>query len=874
VVLEPLPVPYPVCEGDVDPFNEQFNASLLSPTTIRVLMEYFGDDYVPQSDYTDDSAITKKSIVTFVDSNTATAVGSIAGNHVFSSKDMTLDTSISDFFSRPVRISSFTWLESAPEGTISLITPWRAWAQNQYVANKLNNYSWFRGDLKIKIQLTASPFYYGMMKIVSQPLQFFTPSTIVADSGTRYFIPTSTRPHLTIVPGQTSSYEMTIPFIWPANWLNVQSSTEFRDLGQIEYIIWSRLRSANGVSGAGISIVTYCWVDNIELSGASVGYAAQSDEYGDGPISKPASAIASAAGALVDIPIIGPFATATQIGARAVSSIARIFGFTNVPVIADTQPVRNEQFPKLASADIGYPIEKFTTDPKCELSVDPRIVGLPSGEDELTILSLVKRESWLTKATWTTSSSVDTILFQTRVNPIMYDIQAVAAPAASKLYMTPMAYVSNCFDHWRGTIIFRFHIVASKYHKGRLLVAFDPSGYASQNIGSSTATSGVVHTAIIDIGETQDVEFHVPFQQATQFLTLRPGLTSANVNWSTSSTANWNYDALYDNGFLVVRVLNLLTAPELTSTVDIQVYVRAGEDLELANPTEIDPTKSLSYYAQQSEEFTEDSEGDPFPLGPTGTPDDRQYLVHYGERILSMRQLLRRYDLHTMEIFNPSVAAGSLSTLRKKVFKMPMSPGYCDFGYGLAKGLVTTATSYPYNWCAMTLLAYLSPAFLVYRGSTNWTFNLNSQTKVMGTFRAVRDNIGATGTYASIAVDVSTVGTTSLGSSFSKVITTRPSGRAGSSLINANTQSGLNVQLPNMSPFKFCSTHTAYANFGQTKDASLLDSLIVEADWGNSVTANEAQQVYTYVAAGTDFNLHYFLNVPTFYVYSGIPLAA
>lgn len=873
MVLESLPVPYPVCEGDVDTFNKNFISPPLSPATIKVLIDCFGDDYIPQSETSDDGSVVKKSIVTFVDGSTATPVGSVAGNHVFSSKDMTVDTSISEFFSRPVRVDTFTWNESDTEGIKNAIFPWKLWAQNQFVRLKLNNYSWFRGDLKVKIQLTASPFYYGMLKVISQPLQSFTPSTILIDSATKYFIPSSTRPHITIIPGQASSYEMTIPFIWPANWVNAQSGTDFGDLGLLEYVIWSQLRSANGVSAAGISVVTYCWVENIELSGASVGYAAQSDEYGDGPISKPASAVAAAAGALVDVPIIGPFATATQIGARAVSSIARIFGFTNVPVISDTQPMRNEQFPKLASADIGYPIEKFTTDPKCELSVDPRITGLPSGEDELTVLSLVTRESWLTKATWTTSDLVDKLLFQTRVNPIMYDIESGTAPAASKLYMTPMAFVSNCFDHWRGTIIFRFHIVASKYHKGRLLISFDPSGYASQNIGTTLATSGVVHTAIIDIGETHDVEFHVPFQQATQFLALRPYLTSANKNWTTSSTANWNYDGLHDNGFLAMRVLNVLTAPVLTSTVDVQIFVRAGDDFELANPTEIDPSKTLSYYVQQSEEFTETPEADSLPLAPTSSPDDRQYLVHYGERVLSLRQLLRRYDLHTMEVFNPSLTAGSLSTLKKKVFKMPMSPGYCAAGYGLAKGLVATTTNYNYNWCSMTLLAYLAPAFVAYRGSTNWTFNFGSQTKVMNSIRAYRDNIGATGTNATISVDTNTVGTTSLGSAFAKVITTRPSGRAGSALINGNTQSGMNVQLPNMSPFKFCSTHTYYANVGQTKDASLLDSLIVEADWGNTVSSAESQQLYTYVSAGTDFNLYYFLNVPTFYVYSGIPVA-
>nr|ULF99938.1 MAG: hypothetical protein 2 [Marnaviridae sp.] len=845
----------------------------LSPSTLKVLEDFCKDPYTPQSELipnSGNSSMTKENIVTFVDNDTAAPVGASAGNHAFSCKDMTVDTSISEFLSRPVRISSFTWLESDTIGVKVINTPWHLWATNPFVLLKLNNYSWFRGDLKLKIQLTASPFYYGMMKVVSQPLHNFTPTTIISDTGTRYLIPASTRPHITLIPGEASSYEMTIPFIWPTNWLNIQSATAFQDLGRLRYTIWSQLQSANGVTSSGISVVTYAWIENLELSGASVGYAAQSDEYGDGPISKPASAIAEAAGALIDVPIIGPFATATQIGAKAVSSIARLFGYTNVPVIADTQPVRNEQFPKLASADIGYPVEKLTTDPKCELSVDPRIVGLPSGEDELIISSLCKRESWLVRSTWSTSQAVDTLLFQSRVNPMMFDVEPALGVAASKLYFTPMAFVSNCFDHWRGSIIFRFQVVASKYHQGRLLINFDPSGYTSQNIGNTVATSGVVHTAIIDIGQTQDVEFHVPFQQAAQFLTVRPGIGTADKNWTTSTANNWNYNSLYDNGYLSVRILNALTAPIATSTVDVHVFVRAGDDIEFANPTEVDVDHRLSLYAQQSEEFNEDVVAKPLVLAPTMTPDDQQYLVHYGERIVSLRQLLRRYNLHTIEGAVPNLTANTVSTLVKKVFKMPMSPGYCNFGYNLANGIDVPGSTFNYNWCNFTLLSYLSPAFLCYRGSTSWSFNFNSQTKLMGHIRTYRDNQGLVGSNASCSTVTSTVGSVSR---LAKIAVGRPAGLAGSSLINANTQSGMNVQIPNMSPYKFCSTHTAYANVGQVFDGSILDSLVLESDWSTTTNSAETSLLYTYVAVGTDFNLHYFLNVPTFYVYSGIPAA-
>lgn len=817
-----------------------------------------------QSEEDSGATIEKHGLVSFVTASEAPSVGLGAGNHVFSASDQTLDTDIEGWFRRPVRINEFTWSEADVAGFKTSITPWSLWMNNAFVKTKLNNYSWIRGDLKIKVQVTASPFYYGMLQMSYIPIPTFSPSTIVNDAALRYLIPMSQRPHIVIEPGKSDSYEMTLPFFLQKNWMNVQSLSEAVNMGTINSHIYSSLKSANGAVGIGISVVTYAWMENIELSGASVGLSMQSDEYGEGCVSRPASQVASAASYFESIPIIGPFATATRIGAGAISAIASMFGFTNVPVIEDTRPVRNTTFPQLASAEIAHTVEKLTLDPKNELSVDPRIVGMPSGQDEMMISRIAQHESYLTTIPWTSAEGVDAMKFWTRVNPYLYDSDGAAQ---AKLYLTPMAYAAKVFDHWRGNIIFRFHIIASKYHKGKVLINFDPTGYSAQNIGNTVSTSNVVHTTIIDIGETQDVEFEVPYQQAAQFLALRTVVTAADKGWAVNTVVPGVYpvDNFYDNGFLTMRVLNTLTAPEAITSVDILVYVRAGAHVEFANPCEVDTSHTLSFYAPQSETYPDNTNPDSTMLAPTRGPIDDQYSVHFGENIRSFRQLLRRYELVQTERIGALLGANTTSVIRKRFYKMPISPGYCSVG-GSTANLIVGVGNAPYNYATMTLLSYLAQSFVCYRGSVNWTYNLYGATTVYQTARVAKDNL--TGLVASTGITTYSLVTASQAAAH---VNQRLAGRAGSSMINSSTQSGLNVQCPMYTAFKFQSTSCFNANQGQIYDGSVLDCFVLEIDANQNSGLNVTTNIHSYCSIGTDFGLHFFLNVPTFYVYSTVP---
>jgi len=577
-----------------------------------------------------------KETVQFLDEQKGLEVGYNLGYDGISAYDETEQIGLTKFLSRPVRIASFTWNESDAVGTSHTYSPWNLFFNDTRIKYKLNNFAFIQCKLKVKVLINASPFYFGALYMGYQPLPTLTPTTIVNDSGTRYFIPYSQRPHLWIYPQNSEAGTMTLPFFYQKNWINIQKASDLTEIGLLTFLNYTVLASANGVTGTGVSVQVFAWAEDVKLSGPSIGLAMQSDEYDDdGPVSKTATAVASVSKYLENIPIIGRFVTATTLGATAIGSIARLFGFTDVPVISNILPYKPSPFPNFATSDIGYPVEKLTFDPKNELTVDPSVLGIPA-KDEMVIANLVTHESYLCTASWVTSNAVDDILFSSVVCPALYDNDGATD---SKLYMIPMYWISQLFNDWRGDIIFRFRIIATPFHKGRLRISYDPSGYTGENIISDSVSSSVVFTQIIDIGKDSDVEVRIPYQQATAFQQIPSDTDSAHIRWSTSASPTFQYNNAFDNGSIVLRVQTALTAPVATSTVPILIFVRGADNLEFANPRQ--PKQQVSTFQVQSDEIV----GDPQPIvagTSVSTPHDERYLINFGESIKSLRQIMRR----------------------------------------------------------------------------------------------------------------------------------------------------------------------------------------------------------------------------------------
>lgn len=165
------------------------------------------------------------------------------------------------------------------------------------------------------------------------------------------------------------------------------------------------LAQANQPGAADVDWSLYLWMTDVQLQMPTPwGPITQAgDEYaGEGVISKPASFVANVASHLSRIPIIGRFARATEIGAGAVSRIASIFGFSRPTQLADLTHFRPRLFGPLAVTEGADLSHKMTLDPKNELTVDPRVVGV-EGKDDMALANIITRPGLVGFVNWTAS---------------------------------------------------------------------------------------------------------------------------------------------------------------------------------------------------------------------------------------------------------------------------------------------------------------------------------------------------------------------------------------------------------------------------------------------------------------------------------------
>jgi len=446
-------------------------------------------------------------------------------------------------------------------------------------------------------------------------------------------------------------------------------------------------------------------------------YTPQSDEYVNTAISGPASTIARIAGKLISAPLIGPYAKATSIGASAVASIARIFGYSRPIDISDIQPYKPTYLGNMTNTNVTDSATKLSMDVKQELTCDTRTMGL-SGDDEMSIRSIASRESYLTSFAWTQTAAAETLLWNAYVTPGMSN--QVLFGGVQELHMPAMYFVSLPFKYWRGTLKYRFQIVASAFHKGRLKIVYDPSYFLTNEYNTN-------FTKIVDLAEQRDFTVEVGWGQQTPFLLRSLGDSPKH---STLSLGPSGPDS---NGILAVYVVNELTTPsDANNDIAINVFVSAADDFEVAVPDE-QQLRSISWYAPQSGEYLPQA-GENVPDSDNTIMEDAPMNPVVEEHLAA--PLLSQTD-HTMDVFIGDPITSIRQVLKRYCFSRALDagtePGHVMVNYslsdfplprGYAPDAVFTDGGTPYNFTGATLLNYFTPAFLCARGGIRWKYQL------------------------------------------------------------------------------------------------------------------------------------------------------
>lgn len=626
------------------------------------------------------------------------------GEQVQSDMDVTYNAggtgnvSLEQFFERPIIVYETNWAVGA--NLTFDFNPWSLYFNNARVVNRISNYKLLNCKLHVKLVLNGTPFHYSRL------LVSYTPRSGTNTLGpenralvSQDAIGESQKPHFFANPTKSEGGQLDLPYFYPFNALDVISA-EWSQMGQIFGRSLSSLQHANAGTDP-VSLRFFVWASDVKLSVPTTLEPAtitpQSDEYDSKPISGPANALASAASFLQNVPIVGPYARATTIAAGGVANIAKIFGMSKPTHSDETCPM------SLKSGSLANTIgvdasAKLSLDPKQEVTIDPRTVGL-SNVDEMVLKPLAMRESYLTTFSWEATDAPDALLFNSFVTPTLF------AYNGDEIHQTPMCWVSRPFKYWRGTIKFRFQVVASSMHRGRLRLKYEPS--ASVIVPGDEYNTAF--TRIVDIGEDSDFTIEVGWGQQASYLPVNDfGLTEP-----FSESALTVPDGVV-NGLLQVFCVTRLTSPSTAGqTITVNVFVSAGDDFEVMDPSD-DNIRNLTWILPDViPESSQSTQINSISLGLDDHNFDPHHVVFHGDPVASWRQCLKRYCYHSMY----SEGSGSPPEARKLVILSHAA--FPNYRGDDPTGIYTT-TNGRVNYSMMTLMNWVVPAYLGVRGSIRW----------------------------------------------------------------------------------------------------------------------------------------------------------
>jgi hypothetical protein len=773
------------------------------------------------------------------------------------------DATLGSWFSRPIQIRNLQWDVDTP--IYSRFNPWTLFWENARNIEKIKNYHLLQGKLHVKILINGNAFYYGRAIAAYEPLSPLDSISPLRTWVPEDFIRGSQRMHIYVNPTTSSGGSLELPFFYNKNnW--VVAGKQWQDMGEIVIASLNDLKHANGSTDP-LNITVLAWAEDVQFAIPTRSVPESGTEGGDehekDVISRPASNVARVAGALSDVPVIGPYAKATQIGAKAVASAAKMFGLS-APNELHQSIYEPRAKHSLAVTDTKQSANKLTIDSKQELTLDPRTTGI-YGDDELPIASIAGRESYLTTFNWSLTAPDGDHLWNSRVDP------GLKGRNGDEWHFPACAFAALPFQFWRGTMRFRFQIVASEYHKGRLRICYDPQ------LGGSSSEYNTHYTTIHDIAENKDFTVDVGWGQSVPYKT--PLAWYSDVQYGPSPLIT---NIVNGNGVLSVYVLNKLASPSAdVSDIQVNVFISMLDDFEVAAPNDamsyvkfrppISPTRLGSVPESGVEDDTDAQESpvaDPEAIDEMASTHIDQPLttkVFMGETIASFRTLLKRAYKSEL-LFFPEVSETAMVK-----FSRPSFPTYGGFSTAtLPSGSMVTTFGDGRKYLATntTLMNYLGRAFLGWRGSTRWT--IDTSTVSLGARIGADDSdfwnsvsyVLSRRNFTDYKATVANTGAINLKNipqTFNEV--ERGADMFGAFIGNTSVNPIQTIEVPYLKNDRFSYTF-ARENFA-TGDftPSWNMSLIVP----RSGSALDSTYLRFYVSAGEDFNFFFFNGLPPVY---------
>jgi len=539
---------------------------------------------------------------------------------------------IRSFMKRPLIVATGAWSTAQTFNTdLFDIDFFSQLIGNAMWNDKIKGFRYLKYTAVVKVIFNPSPFHSGAVYVWWNPVPVLLRATdLLPLNGmhTRDLIAKSQKPGTMYVCGE-DSIQITVPYVAPT--LSIDKLVTSRwDSGSIVGTIAGALRTGTGAST--VNYTVYLHFEDLDLYGPFVpnGFAASGggkrspsrrigstseEESPAPPISSMLNTGTAVFNSLSDIPFLSAFCKPAAWVTTALAGAASAVGWSK-PDLQSPSSYMNKNFHHGSANASGVNLsDKLSVMGDNFLTVNTGISFRQ--EDEMNINFLKKQWSIINRFNFLNTNIHGDLLYTVELAPsrMMSTFTLPLTVGTQTIFnATPIGFLGDLFQYWRGGLEWRFVVLKTGYHAGTISISYTPRGVAT-----NIADTQYLHKDIIDIQEGTDICFTTPYVAAEP--------------WKNSDE---------DVGSLHVHVITPLRFPDTVSnTVEFLVYVRGAEDSEFAVP-KTDPLRPV--YVTNGIDVEETGTICTGGVGSTKQRSIESASAEFciGEKILSLSSLLKR----------------------------------------------------------------------------------------------------------------------------------------------------------------------------------------------------------------------------------------
>lgn len=462
---------------------------------------------------------------------------------------------------KPIQVAQLSWTTALARDTdlYAVSVPSVLGTQESLVLRTLRMYAFYKLSPCFRVQINSTQFHQGQLICTFDPFSISSRGTI-----DNYSIYSATGlPNVKIMASESDAVELCIPFVHPRSFLTTNAQS-FNNLGTFRITVLNPLLSAEGASSS-LTVTVWVYAKDAQvhvpiqdhdpvLEGDPVEATSFTGEIGK---------LGQNATSMVGNIVTGNFGQALRKGQGLIDNLGNLLGFD--------YPSRTVQPDKTIS-----PIENLAVgigrSQSQRLAIDPFSMHILNDDEAsesklaMDIKRLVKMPMLLTQFQFSAISAADSLLFSCPITPSLNPL--LSDQGIQRHYLS---YVSNAFLYWNGGLNYDVEVVATRFHSGKLLLAYVPN---SQEIPTYVSAATSLPNVIIDLQQTSRSTFKVPYTSSTAMknVNIRPNASAAEITDATIGT-------------LVCYVQNTLAyASNVAPSVEINLYISAADDFNLYVP--------------------------------------------------------------------------------------------------------------------------------------------------------------------------------------------------------------------------------------------------------------------------------------------------